>query len=119
ETSHTLDHSWPALRFGEVKVQTKDGQHLFEVQVLLNDLDPKSVKVELYANGPDSSATHKEMTNGQPPTGPSNARVYTATVPATRPATDYTPRVIQRGEVGGGEGGMSIPLEGDRVLWQK
>ena len=116
ESSHTLDHSWRALRFGEVKVQTKDGQHHFEVQVLLNDLDPKAIKVELYANGPDSSATHKEMTNGQPPTAPSNTRVYTATVPATHPATDYTPRVIQRGE---GEGGMSIPLEGDRVLWQK
>ncbi len=46
---HLLDQKWTALRFGEVKIETKGKQHVFEVQVYLNDLDPKAVRVELYA----------------------------------------------------------------------
>ena len=38
---HTLEQKWAALRFGEVKVETEAAQHVFEVQVCLNDLDPK------------------------------------------------------------------------------
>ena len=48
---HSLEQKWAALRFGEVKVETKGQQHVFDVQVYLNDLDPKAVQVELYADG--------------------------------------------------------------------
>ena len=48
---HALDQKWAALRFGEVTLETRGGQHVFEVQVCLNDLDPKAVRVELYADG--------------------------------------------------------------------
>ena len=48
---HALEQKWATLRFGEVKVETDGGQHVFEVQVYLNDLDPKAVRVELYADG--------------------------------------------------------------------
>ena len=44
---HTLEQKWARLHFGEVKVETRGEQHLFEVQVCLNDLDPKAVRVEL------------------------------------------------------------------------
>jgi starch phosphorylase len=121
ETSHALEQSWPALRFGEMNVQTGGGEHRFKVQVLLHDLDPRSIKVELYANGSGSSGagtttTHHEMTNDQPPAGHAGTSVYTATVPATRPVSDYTPRVIEKSE---GEGRISIPLEGSRIVWQR
>ena len=53
---HALEQKWSALRFGEVRVETKDGQHVFEVQVYLNDLDPSAVRVELYADGVDGGA---------------------------------------------------------------
>ena len=39
------------LRFGEMKVATDGGNHVFEVQVYLGDLDPNTVRVELYADG--------------------------------------------------------------------
>ena len=48
---HRLRQQWTSLHFGEVKVETRDKQHLFEVQVYFNDMDPKSVQVELYADG--------------------------------------------------------------------
>lgn len=34
---HTLDEKWATLHFGEVKVETRGEQHIFEVQVCLND----------------------------------------------------------------------------------
>ena len=48
---HALEQKWAALRFGEIKAETDGNQHVFEVQVYLNDLDPKAVRVELYADG--------------------------------------------------------------------
>ncbi len=46
-----LEQKWPGLHFGEVKVGTDGEQHVFEIQVYLNDLEPDSVRVELYADG--------------------------------------------------------------------
>jgi starch phosphorylase len=48
---HNLKQKWPTLYFGEVKVETRGGQHVFEFQVYLNDLDPKAVRAEIYADG--------------------------------------------------------------------
>ena len=48
---HGLEQKWAGLHFGEVKVETRGEQHVFEIQVYLNDLDPDAVRVELYADG--------------------------------------------------------------------
>jgi glycogen phosphorylase len=48
---HNLEQKWAMLRFGEAKVETHDEQHFFEIQVYLNDLDPKAVRVEFYTDG--------------------------------------------------------------------
>ena len=53
---HALEEKWSTLRFGEVSVETKDEQHVFEVRVYLNDLDPGDVQVELYADALDGAA---------------------------------------------------------------
>ena len=45
------DDKWGMLRFGDVRVQSKGDQHAFEVDVVLNGLDPNAVRVELYAEG--------------------------------------------------------------------
>jgi starch phosphorylase len=34
---HSLEQKWGKLRLGEVKVETKGQQHIFDVQVYLND----------------------------------------------------------------------------------
>ena len=46
-----MDQKWAALRFGDLRVETNAGQHVFEVEIYLNDLDPNAVRVELYADG--------------------------------------------------------------------
>jgi starch phosphorylase len=110
----SLEQKWATLRFGEEKVETDEQHHVFEVQVYLNDLNPKAVRVELYANGANNDKpVQQEMTRGRQLPGAAGGYVYSATVPANRPATDYTARVIPH------YSGVSIPLEAARILWRK
>ena len=114
EWKHRLDAQWAALRFGDLKVMTIDNQHLYEVQVFLNDLAPTEVRVELYADGVAGGAPIlEEMKWIQPLTGPSGGHVYRAAVDASRPQQDYTPRMVPRHD------GVRVPLEDARILWQR
>ncbi|MGD0664055.1 MAG: alpha-glucan family phosphorylase, partial [Syntrophorhabdales bacterium] len=109
-----LEQHWSNLRFGELKVATDGGNHLFEVQVYLHDLDPKAVRVGLYADGINGGdPVREEMMLKQEPADASGSYVYNAAVSATRPATDYTARVMPHRD------GVAIPLEATQILWQR
>jgi starch phosphorylase len=112
---HTVEQKWAALRFGQVKIETKGNQHVFEVQVYLVDLDSKAVRVELYADGViGNGPVRQEMkldSSGQP-SGADGGSVYRASVSAARPATDYTARVIPYYD------SVAVPLEAAQILWQ-
>ncbi len=56
---HALEQAWTTLRFGEVKVETDGGQHRFDAQVYLDDLDPQAVRIELYADGVDGGTPER------------------------------------------------------------
>jgi len=109
-----LVQQWAKLRLGEVKVQTKDNQHVYEIQVYLNDLDPKAVRVELYADGAmGSPPVRQEMKHVLQPAGASDGHIYSASVSAARPSSDYTARLMPN------HNGVAIPLENPRILWQR
>jgi starch phosphorylase len=111
---HSLEQGWAALRFGEVKVETGEDRHVFEAQVYLDDLDPNGVQVELYAGGVDGAGPVRQaMTRVRELVGAVGGYAYSATVPATRPATDYTVRVIPR------HLSVAVPLEAAHILWQR
>jgi starch phosphorylase len=111
---HALDQKWSSLRFGEVKVETGAEQHVFEVEIYLDDLDPDAVRVELYANGVNAGAPErKAMKRVRQLVGSLNGYAYRAGVPATRPATDYTARLIPYCN------GVAVPLEATHILWQR
>jgi starch phosphorylase len=111
---HNLDQKWASLRFGELKVEGRGGEHVFNVQVYLNDIDPKSVRVELYADGVNGgNPDRQEMKLVRPLVGATGGYDYIAAVSATRPAADYTARVIPCYD------GCAIPLESTRILWQR
>ena len=111
---HSLEQGWATLRFGEVKVETRGEQHVFEVQVFLNDLDPQAVRVELYADGvAGNGPVREEMKRVRQLAGASGGYLYSAAVPAAYPPADYTARVIPHCD------GVSIPLEDARILWQR
>jgi starch phosphorylase len=109
-----VTQKWLALRFGELKVETIDGQHIFEVQIYLDDLDTKAVRVELYAEpAGNEDVVRQEMKSLRPMTGAAGGYVYGASVSAARPAADYTPRVIPAFP------GVAVPLEAPKILWQR
>ena len=109
-----LDRHWPGLAFGKMKTEALDDQLLFEVELQLGELDPNLVRVELYADGLQGGADVRlAMTPLGPPAGPKSISVYGATVPALRPAADYTARAVPCYE------DVSIPLEDARILWQR
>ena len=109
-----LNENWAALRFGEVKIEADGEQHVFEVQAYLDDLDPQAVRVELYADGVNGGAPERvEMKRVRQLVGALNGYAYRAGVPAARPATDYTARLIPQ------RNGVAVPLEEARILWQR
>ncbi|MGO9015565.1 MAG: alpha-glucan family phosphorylase [Dissulfurispiraceae bacterium] len=109
-----LAKKWANLRFGEVKVDTTEEQHVFTVPVYLDGLPPDAVKVELYAVGVDGGdPVALSMIIGQQLVGAEHGYVYNAQVPAARPATDYTARVRPYFPC------VAVPLESALILWQR
>ena len=109
--AHLARH-WSSLRFGSATVQQQGEQYLFQVQVFLNDISPDAVRVELYAGAEkDAAPIIQQMNRGEHLDGAETGFTYTAFVPATRPAADYTPRVVAQHE------GALVPLEANFILW--
>ena len=110
----TLKEKWATLHFGNVTVETRGEQHVFEVQIYLHDLDSKAVRVELYANGVMGSApVRQEMTCVRQLDGVSGGYLYIAAVAAARPPADYTARIVPYCS------GVAVPLEVHPILWQQ
>ncbi len=111
---HALEQKSAMLHFGEVRVEAVEEQYVFDVQVYLGDLDPNAVRVELYADGINSDGpVRQEMTRVRQLVGATGGYAYSARLAATRPATDYTARVIPCCA------GATVPLEAAHILWQR
>ena len=109
-----LEQNWAALRFGDVSVVTVGEQHTFEIHVHLDALGPDAVRVELYAEAIDRDPpVRQEMGRIRPLPGAVGGYLYSARVPANRPATDYTARIIAQ------RIGVAVPLEADFIRWQR
>jgi len=97
-----------------VKLDSADGQHVFEIQLYLDDVDPDAIRVELYANGVDGAPSVRvAMQRVRQLVGAANGFAYHAAVPASRPATDYTARLIPSHD------SLAVPLEDAHILWQR
>lgn len=107
-----LAQHWSNLRFGSATMSQQDGQYLFHVQVFLDELDPDSVTMELFADSQDGRPlTRQPMTRGEHLVGSANAFTYTAQIPAHRPVADYTPRLVPH------HPGAFVPIEAPHILW--
>ncbi len=104
---------WSELRFGSLKIESVNNNLEFAVEVMLGGLNPSDVRVELYADTPNGEAEfHQEMGREQQTASNPAAYIYSARTPATRPAGDFTPRVVAYHP-------MAKGLEVSRILWQK
>ena len=102
------------MRFGAVGIETHDGQHFFQVEVLPGNLDPDQLQVELYADSVQGGEPALEVMTAPGPRAVSHGVLtYSAQVSATHPASDYTARVISH------HPNASVPLEAGQILWQR
>ena len=111
---HTLKEKWATLRFGDVKVQTNAAQHIFEAEVLSQW--PRSERRASRAVCQWDQWQQSDPTgdDARSPIGRADSgHAYVAQVPATRPVTDYTARIIPHCA------GVAVPLEVDPILWQR
>jgi starch phosphorylase len=108
----SLRRLWVELRFGELHIQEKNGEYAFTVQLHMGTLSPDTVRVELYAEPSNSQEPEiHAMERHEALTGALNGYLYSAHLPARRPASDYTPRVIPNFD------GALVPLEARQILW--
>lgn len=105
---------WNKMHFGRVSIETHDGQHFFQVEVFPGGLGPEEVRVELYADPVQGGASAVEvMSASKHDKDSTTAQTYSAQVSATRPASDYTPRIVPH------HTHASVPLEAQHILWQR
>ncbi len=109
-----LERTWAGLRFGQVRASTNNDRHAFEAEVHLGEMDPKAVRVEIYADGLDGAAPFRqEMECAKAPAGGSGGYLYSASVPVSRPVADYTVRAIPHNK------DVAVPLEAGWIIWQR
>ena len=104
---------WSKLNFGQILCETVGDFHNFRVQVYLDELEHDAVSVELYA----------QPRNGEPPVRQPMSRGaccrigrcfhLLGQVPSSRPAADYTPRIVPAFR------DAQVPLEAKEILWQR
>jgi starch phosphorylase len=112
--SRTLAEHWSQVRFGETHVDRENGMFRYQIHVQLGDVPADAIRVELYADGGDSHGSQRlPMARGGRAEGSANGYVFTALVPATRPLSDWTPRVVPD------HPGAAVPLEAAQILWAR
>jgi glycogen phosphorylase len=110
---HAIDLGWPTLRFGRAQVDTRGDRHYFTVEVDLGALEPRAVRVELYADPPGEHLEFCAQMTRLGRTEGASMDIYVADVPATRAAGDYTARIVPTYP------DLNVPLEAPHVLWQR
>jgi starch phosphorylase len=114
EQLQSLEQKWNSLHFGEVRFETIGNNHQFQVQLFFNDIDPATLQVELYADGINGGApVVQKMDRGMKIENTDNGYHYSALVNSSRPAFDFTARVIPCFTK------ISVPLEISKILWQR
>jgi starch phosphorylase len=109
-----LEAHWHQVHFGNLDSSQEQDHWAFHVQVYLGEVAPPWVRVELYADAMDGEEPlRQEMQQGDQIPGAVNGYVYHATVPTSRPAWHFTPRVIPHHPE------AHVPMEAALILWQR
>jgi starch phosphorylase len=109
-----LDRHWSNVRFASIRINTHDGQHFFEADVAPGSLTPDHFRVELYADASHGEGSCVEEMNASGLcTDTPGAFTYSTQVSATRNASDYTARIVPY------HVNALVPLETDRIVWQR
>jgi starch phosphorylase len=111
---YELEQNWPALRFGSVNSELDGDAYSVEVHVYLAGLTPDAVLVEMYADGVAGEQSERiPMQCVRQLVGAIGGYAYCTRIPAHRPVSDYTARLIPHRD------GLPIAQEDNHILWQR
>jgi len=106
--------AWPLLHVDEPTITGGDGAWRFTVPICLGEIGGDEVRIELYAEPQGSGPVDViVMARGAPISGSGNGHIYNGSAAATRPAEDYTIRVVPT------RAGVEVPAELALIHWQK
>ena len=105
DAQYELREKWNGVYITDVKTQSITNGYSFTATVFLNGIDESNILIELYANGIDDGNPERIKMNVE-------SSAYNADVTTTRPASDYTIRIIPKYE------GIAVPLENNLIFWQ-
>lgn len=109
-----IEGRWNSLRFGEAKVELRGGELIFVVQVQLGEIDPESVRLEVYADAiADSAAVRLLMVRDPQAPGLREPNTYRASLLTSRTPSDFTLRMLPC------RVGVAVPLEASPITWQR
>ena len=109
-----LDTNWEHLWFGDIKIDSTEEGHHFEVQVYTDDIDTDAIKIQLYAEGLDGALPEiYDMQQADKLIGAVHGYEYSVFVKTQRPASHYTPRIVPF------HAHIKVPLEANHILWHK
>lgn len=107
---YELRNNWNGIKIGEIKTEILNDGYSFAVNVIMNSIDPNKILVQLYADGKENNQAELMTMNAA--SSKNGNEFYKASVITTRPAGDYTIRIIPNYE------NISVPLENNLILWQ-
>ncbi|CAG7856720.1 hypothetical protein MCAMS1_01316 [biofilm metagenome] len=107
-----IDEFWPRIHVDNVTTEHQDNQYLFRMHVYLGELTAEDVHVELFAEVPQEAGfCIHPMQIEKALAGSVNGFIYSESIPATRPISDYSPRIRPF------HPDCFLPLETSHVFW--
>ena len=109
-----LTQHWPTIYMQNFQVESSESKHYLTLHVYLDDLSVDSVRAEVYADGLENNAPFCQVMERKATLpGAVNGYIYETTVPADRPADDYTPRLVAE------HCHANIPAEEAHIKWYR
>jgi starch phosphorylase len=111
---HNLTSFWNTVHIGEAQVERHDDHYLIQVSLLLGEVPPENVRIEVYAEPEDGAkaAFCTAMQRVGELIGAANGFTFAATAPNHRPLHDYSIRVVPSNP------NAAVPLEAQQILWK-
>jgi starch phosphorylase len=107
-----ISRHWNDVHFGAVDIKAHDDRHFFEVKIFSGGVDLAGLRVQLYANSfATGNSIIEEMIPHSTVPDSDGGQIYATSVDASRPAGDFTPRIIAH------RPDAFVPLEANQILW--
>lgn len=108
----SIRSQWDGLQFSDLSIYTREGMHFFEAKINLAAIAENEITVELYADAMNGNRAekHRMVCKGKEDAD-AQPVLFTVSVPAHRPASDYTVRIVPFLK------DARIPLELNCIRW--